>query len=273
MINHFLSEAARYASYFEDLAQIAFFITVGAVTVLTYRKARLTLLQPIRTEIFKEQVKALSEVLRFFVGKGESALRSDFKMHEMLQANSLALMDSYVSAFFDVEIDYSKRPYCGPQCPSAMVSQEAMEQDFALCDSHVKPDAKLKPAPPDPRTRAALWSKHKHGVIHLPAEFSSKNAEFSQMSESPILPSRCAALLDEYRVLIIKNANLVGDLLTECAQELPEKYPNIEALSKASIDWIHARYTARFVHLEPKAKEIVLFVRSYFGVDGIITSE
>ena len=61
----------QYLPSVREAIQAMFFIVVGTVTVLTYLKAKRTLLQPIRTEIFKEQIKTFAELLGFFILKGD----------------------------------------------------------------------------------------------------------------------------------------------------------------------------------------------------------
>ena len=53
----------------KDYVQIASWLILGTVAVLTYRKARQTILQPIRTEVFKLQLVAMTEIMRLFHGK------------------------------------------------------------------------------------------------------------------------------------------------------------------------------------------------------------
>lgn len=67
-----------YSEPMKDLAQIVFWVTVSVVTVLTYRRARKTLLQPIRTEVFKLQVEEVKPLFKIVVGKGEVELRRYF---------------------------------------------------------------------------------------------------------------------------------------------------------------------------------------------------
>ena len=52
-------------SYIKDILWIVFTFVATAITVLTYRKARFTLLQPLRTEVVKRQTELLVELLDF----------------------------------------------------------------------------------------------------------------------------------------------------------------------------------------------------------------
>jgi hypothetical protein len=74
--------AQTWTSFGRDITQTLFFIAVGTVTVLTYLKAKRTILQPIRTETFKEQLRAFTEVLRLFGGKRRSSSGSIFTFRD-----------------------------------------------------------------------------------------------------------------------------------------------------------------------------------------------
>ena len=103
-----------YVSEARDLVQIVFFLTVALITVLTYLNARRTLLQPLRTEVFKEQITILSDALRLFVGKGEHDLRNSWGLSEMLDGNAYFLLDEHARIFFGVKVDWNKRPNAYP---------------------------------------------------------------------------------------------------------------------------------------------------------------
>jgi hypothetical protein len=246
-----------------------FFIIVGVITAKTYARAKRTIFQPIRTEIFKTQLQELSSVLRLFVGQGEVELRRRFGFHKLLSVNIVLLYDCYARLFFDMEFERDERPYNSRDCPISIVSEEFLKKD----DLHIVPkkDAS-EPEKPDPRVRAALWQDHKHGEIAIPREHSEMQDELKRILESPILPKGCAELLEDFQRTVEQNTFLVGQILTECAAEMPEKYPTVEALQRASFSWIRNKYNEAFEHLKPKADEVVQFVRGYWLIDQLLES-
>lgn len=66
---------------------------------------------------------------------------------------------------------------------------------------------------------------------------------------------------------------LIGDILTEVSKELPEKYPDEDALKQATVSWIHNRYNTKFKQLEPLAGEIEAFIRKYLGTDSLLSGQ
>lgn len=254
-----------------DLFQILFFTVIGTVTILTYLKAKKTLLQPIRTETFKEQIKIFSEILGLFTGKSEIDLRRDFDLDRLLQVNVWLLYDDYAALFFDISFDHDKRPYNSEECPVSQISIEMIEKRFKLIDDYLLPDEpRTIEIKPDPRTKAAIWGQYKFGEIKIPRALDEKQDEFRRVMDSPLLPQSLMKLLDDYVQTINQNIQLVSEIITECAQEMPEKYPNLDELKKASFHWIGNKYNERLNHLEEKAKKIISYLREYFTVDTIM---
>jgi len=250
----------------KDFFQVLFFIVVGVITILTYLKARRTLLQPIKTEVFKEQVKVFADVLRYFTGKGEVELCQDYAFDELCRANTCALLDEYAYLFFDVEIDLEKRPYGPKLCPQLIVH----ERRLSPRDAHVIEDSPVHPERADPETKAAIWSDFTCDVVHIPARFVEANAAYSKLIDSPLLPAECVNQLVAYRDTVNQNVHLLGEVLTECAKELPKKCPNREIFAKATDDWIVSRFMKRFKDLSPKAKAITDYVRKYYLTDELL---
>lgn len=250
------------------LFQIFFFIIIGTITWLTYLKAKKTLLQPIRTEVFKEQIKEFSNILKLFIGKGEIELREDFAFDKLFHANSCMLIDDYASLFFEIKIDRDKRPYNRNDCPSALCAEGRLEK----CDEYIRleSDEEKKQVRPDPRTKAAIWTKYKFDMISLPKEFNEAKEKLHKIIESPLLPKQCIFLLQDFIKTIMENIHILEKILTECAQEILEKYPTIELLKKSSNTWIYNKYNEKFIPLKEKADKITEYLRNYFGTEELL---
>lgn len=94
-----------------QISQLVFW-TVGAiVAVLGYRQAKRTIFQPIRTEIFKAQLDAMSKIMRRFLGKKELQLRAEFHFDTLFRANLYRVADAYAENFFGVVVEQAQRPY------------------------------------------------------------------------------------------------------------------------------------------------------------------
>jgi hypothetical protein len=263
---------ASLVTLIKDVLNATFFVVVGLITILTYRRARETLLQPIKTEVFKYQLEELSAILKHFVGKGEIELRAAFAFNQLEHANVCMMFDAYARRFFDLDIPADRRPYDTKTCPTTMFTREFMERHFVLADGHVKAEVsdRVSESEVDPRVRAALWADYVHGGISLPRQYSERVNEFTGFLESPLLPRKLGALIEDYLRLVNENVRLIADTLTVSAKEMPEKYPSLNEMERATTDWIHHRYNREFKQLKPKADEIIGFIRSYYGADQLV---
>lgn len=85
--------------------QSLFYVVGIALAILTYLQARKTFFQPLRTEVFKLQLRAVEDALHPFVGKDEAELRAYFGLESTMQKNALLMLDSYGRACFGLNID------------------------------------------------------------------------------------------------------------------------------------------------------------------------
>lgn len=255
-----------------DLTQTAFFVSTGIIAILTYRQAKKTVLQPIKTEIFKEQIKEMSIVLEAFNGKTEYELRNDFDLDNILYYNVLIMFDEYASLFFDVKIDRDERPYS--KCKGGLVTQASMEKYFEKADDHVAREVAASNEDgenrPDPRTKFAVWSNYEHYILKISPEFSDIDKKMDTLISNPLLPTELMNLLKSLKVRVHENLDLIREHCETSAKEMPEKYPNLNTMKKASIDWIRARYTKDFKELDDIADEITKYIKNYFKTDELI---
>ena len=226
---------------------------------------RRTILQPIRTEIFRIQLEELRAVLRLFTG-GEGDFRGRYAFGKLEAANIALMFDSYARTVFGLECKREERPYNRNECPVSIVHEDL----FTLADGYIAPENEEEPPDKtDPRVRAVQWNDYKHGEMPIPREYYKSEEELQRIIESPLLPKECVGLIEDFQRIVSDNTSLLQRVLVECAAEMPVKYPTQEMLQRASANWIHARYNHEFQHLKPKADEIVKFIRGYWAIDQL----
>ncbi|SHM15940.1 hypothetical protein SAMN05216428_11583 [Nitrosospira sp. Nsp11] len=249
----------EYLGIAKDIAQIAFWLVAGAVAVFTYRQARRTVLQPIRTEVFKEQLKVMSEAMSLFVGKHELALRGDFDFNSLFDVNVCFLLDSYATNFFDVQFEPETRKYNSRDCPMRM-GKAFME---ALAD----------PLGDVADSRAARWARYKTERLFINRQYCEMDQKITRLLENPLLPAKLANLLTQYLAVADQNRSILMELLAVVAKELPARFSTLQAMERIDpLDWpreLWNRYNHQFKHLKPLADEIVAFVRQYFEADSL----
>ena len=266
-----LSSSPSYLASARDLAQTGFYLVVGVVTVLTYRKAKLTLLQPLRTEVFKQQIATFTELLSL-VRHPEFELREQFGFGEMVHANITQMYDAYARHFFDVTVPEDERPYGRKNSPGAifLANSDGKCNAIEIDVSYVRQDNQKSNELPDPRTRAALWAHYQHNPIALSTGFSKSKDQLSRIADSPLITKELADKIGDLQMTISKDVHRLSEILTEAAKEMPEKYPTLAALQKGSFGWISSRYNSGFTALGPKSKAISDYMRRYFKVDKLM---
>lgn len=249
-----------------NIIQGLFFIIIAYLAVLTYRSARKTILQPIRTEVFKEQLSIINELGQHFIGKDEIMLRGDLDFENLIIANSLDMMDSYAHAVLGIEIDAEKRPYSHDKCPISLISVEDLRAYGAYTTEERKLDGdKLE----EPST--IDWSKYKVIEIHLTNKHCEAMEKLRMVIRNPLLPKECKEILTKYLDIIQDNITLIKIVLTKAAKKMPKEYPDRDKMSIASLSWIENLYAAEFKGLETTALELEGVLRQYLGTDNLLS--
>jgi hypothetical protein len=251
------------------LLEAGFYIVIGIVTLLVYLKAKQTLLQPIRTEVFKEQLRTINELSSHFVTKLELDLRHDLDFERLIQINCVKLLDMYASLFFDLKIDEGKRPYSINYCPVMVVSADQLR----LADDYLLPEPSTPPESPAPSTKASIWAGYKFDAVSLTKTHHDAFQNLQRLSQSALLPKECGKLVSEYLRAVEDNIHLISQVLTEASKELPEKYPNLLVMKRrATFSWIENKYVERFKALKPLADHIEAWLRKYLSTDTLLSA-
>ena len=247
----------EYIALTKDIVQIVFWAIAGVVAILTYLHARRTILQPIKTEVFKAQLKAMSGIYGIFLGKDELQLRRDFSFKEFFDVNFLALKDAYADAAFGIKIPREDRPYNSEKCPRTLVAREE--------------DAENSPSYSTPQE--AQRFTYNSTPIYINRTCVESLDFFDEQLENPLLPITLVNLLQDYKATMQSNMMKLHDVFSEAAKEMPELYPDVNALQGSGNYWdVWDNYMSEYDNLKPKADKIVAFIRDYFMTDNLTKS-
>ena len=241
----------------KNVAQIVFLVVATIIAVLTFQKALRTVLQPIRTEVFKVQLKAMTEIMGLFVGKDELALRSAFDFSTLFKVNAADLFDAYATNFFDVVLDRKIRPYNSVDCPRHWRERDAKDQS--------PPDVTDSRA-----VREARWSQYRHDHLYINRKYCEMEDYLTELLSNPVLPIDFVDLLTRYRARAAQNQMVLQKTLEDGAKEMPENYASLQDLERASFVELGNKYWGEFEHLKPVADEIVDFIRLHFDAENLM---
>lgn len=183
----------------KDLLWIVFTLIATVVAVLTYRRARLTFLQPLRSEVVKRQIDEMIKLLEFFNNNNleetvdyKNILLGNFeiKMNELgfVDEKSKQALSHYKEMFvataitkdtFDEDRYYRITPFFDPN----KIGQKKKKTDYELLKEGI---VKI------------------HG-IHLTKKYIDCMNELNKYLNSPIIPTRIKEKLELVIVDIQKN--------------------------------------------------------------------
>jgi hypothetical protein len=247
----------------KDIAQILFYLVVAIVTILTYRRARLTILQPLRTEVFKLQLQEMTALLKISAGRDELELQEYFGFPALLDANCQRLLDLYLRNQFGLITEEAPRLYSAQKCPGSIVATQALV-NLTEGQDHFVPGARAALttlSPDNPLTPVEDWSTFSYQEIRIPEIVATRRKELTTLLESPLLPSECVSPLEELLKVLDANIHLLAPVLTEAAQRLPKQYTSPENINGASWRWMIDLFHHRRQALKPRARRLSEAIR------------
>lgn len=257
-------------SIVKDIANIAFFIIMATIAVLSYGQAKKTVFSPIKTETFKYQLESFESVIKHFQNKNQHDLISDMDINKIIEINSFILFSDYIETFLkeEVEINHEAAKELMNLAKGAIVSKEYAAEYFEVIGIDDKQVVK-KEQPNDPALRLAGWNSRKQGMVHFTEKYSNAINDIKQFQSSPLLPSQLKKLLAEYADLMHETLSALNKTLEEAGNKMPTVYVGKESTKKFNHNWIYNLNNARTPNLEPKANEILDFINVYLGVDEL----
>ena len=256
-----------------SIVEAIFYIVTGSIALLTFLIARRTVLQPIKTEVFKKQIDIATDIMNLFNGKNELDIRKAFGFDLMEHANICNMLDTYAQFFFDIKIDGSKRPYNKDACPCSIVSSYFMEHYFepVLSPGEEIVHENIEPEDgPETISKEEKWKSYTYGIICQPRKTTCMLDQLDEIMKSPFLPHKAVQLLAEIKETVHRNSIKLGEVLTEVSQQLPIFYPDLESMKTANMSWISQKYAEEFIPMEKSCNDLTEYLREYFHVESIM---
>lgn len=269
------SKEVSSVSSIRDIFIILFYIIIATITILSYLQARKTLFTPIKTEVFKLQIRSFEEILIFFQAKKHVDFMEFFDFPKMVRLNALELRDDYIDLFFknDIEIDVEKRKEASKEIVGSVVSKDYADQYFVKPDyarHNEKSKVNEKSVVTNPSLILDKWHKHKHGKIDFTDKYKIEYEKLEHLIASPLLPQKLKVLITEFKEKIVSNLLLIGEVLTEISQEMPHKFPSAESMLSFNTTGIWNKYHPKTKKLDDDIAKILTFINDYFRIEKLI---
>lgn len=250
-----------------NLAQIAFFLTVGLLSVLSYLQAKKTLFAPIKVESYKMQLKAMEELLEHFQYRDEYDFQREFDFSKIVHLNAAKLVDRYVDTFFEGKfvIDEIARGKDLGQLTNHIVSGNRLRAIDE--NSHRQPVEEITPRPEDPALKLASWNAIDDIDVGFTNQCSERMKKVRNLSGSPLLPQDIRDLVGEFERAVMDDLMTLRKVLVDAASLLPEKYSTVDEVAKFNASWIWNNFNSERTKLEPIAKKILDKVNLHLKIE------
>lgn len=256
---------------------ILFFVIISLITILSYIRARKTLFTPIRTEVFKFQIKNFEEVLLYFQNKSEIDFTIMFDLHRILSYNAMNMAEEYIKHFFkdEVEINEDKKKDLSKDFVAAMLHQDYAKKYLVLTDLVEKKEkAKDSETEDTEITNPAIildkWKKYEHGSIDYTRQYIEATERLRHFIASPLLPNELKSIIKKFQEKVDNYLPLVGKVITEVSLEMPEKFPTAKSISNFNSSGLWNDYNHKMEKLEDTAEEILVFISDYLRIEDLI---
>lgn len=238
------------------IAQIAFWLVVGTLAVLTYLQARKTVFQPIKTEVFKLQLASLTNLSKHLYGLNDRQLYSYFGLDRMLHENAWLALDEYAESVLGA---VSPRLLSGEKIETSSRDLDALWRDST-------PEERLQ----RPRLGGTdLDSFECDGVIFASDSYMDNLRSLELSAADPLIPSDIQAAVQDFVSRLDNSLELIPTVIRDCSEFIADNYGSIESLNKANVNEFSFRWERKRIPLEPAAQKIITLIRERYRPDRV----
>lgn len=252
-----------------EWSQVVFWATVSTLAVLTYVNTRKTLLQPLRTEVFKSQLELLTKVQSEFITSGRQDLRTTFGLNECIRRNVDNLISDYCAVRFSQPQPKSIDRMSGVR-PTA---HQSVKIEIAK-EKWLSPEVGFE-------VRNSFWQTYKAPRMELPVELMDGFDRLHRLLQAPLLPVEVQKSIEKFSEVLSENIILLERELNRCAELLWERYPTQESILEVTNgvtgpSWIwnehNSVYNSGECELKQHGEKVLRSVRDYVEVERIQNS-
>jgi len=239
------------------------------IAILTYKRARATILAPIRTEVIKKQSELLTEILNYFSLDGKN-IDDGIDYYNIVACNVFLILKEY-GFMLKGQDEIQKRI-------------DAIVDGFIFNgDDNVVKDVELVPIfsgitnkPEDAPTEdfgKKKFDDAKKGIIEINKIYTTKKyhiflKRFNNYIENPLLPRDILQKLNEISLDIhINITKCLKDVLTDFVKDFCNKYFNEKTTPKFYVDGVFNEFNHKKIHHQKRYDELKETIREYLLVD------
>lgn len=243
--------------WIKDVLWIIFTLIATIIAVLTYKRAKSTVLQPIRNETIKKQAVLLEEILNF--------IKLDVDYYELLELNVLQFLIDY--GFVLKNQKEIKEMLKNRRCGQRIVSQKENLEFIEI----LQPFSKELSEKEINNYKEENFKKAKNGdidieMIYISKKFIEYMNQLNSFIENPFLPTRFQKILLQMKHNINFNTSVnIKKVLEDFFKEYFERYDKGE--KDFNMPGIYNTYN--HILLSNKSNISILYkeIRNYLFID------
>lgn len=247
----------------KDFVTILFYLITGLLAVLSYINARKTLFSPIKTEVFKAQLKEFDLITDKFRNIGSYNICKFFDEEKILYNNSCILIIDYIKIKFGKNIslaDFSQEDLYG-----AVVSSDDLKgriQKINLTDTENSNNTVFKEE--DSLGKLSVCE------IYITKDFYEQIESIKRLGKSPVLPEK---IFEQIKSLInaeYDNLYKMMEVLSDFKNKLPEIINKEEEISNINFMGLWNSYNDKKFDVYRKVETINESIKKYLKVENIV---
>lgn len=263
-LNSFLNE---YVPTIKDLSTIVFTVVATLIGILTYKRAKATVLQPIRTEVVKKQSAMLSELLEAI---SQDAIVS-FDYVEIVRMNVCSILIKYGFYFSNQkELEELMRSKISAKIPCG---EDNILTDFTLYQPFYSEQEREEDKKENLELRKKEYEKaKKDGIIVIDSivitnEHDSFRKKLSDFAANPFMPSSIQDSLND--LLHTVHVNLIVHLKQTVKEFTGEYFKRYSSEDKPnfSVLGVWNEFNHKRFHHREQFDEIKKAIRNHLRID------
>lgn len=254
--------------WIKDIFTLILVATATVISILAYRRARATILQPIRNEVIKKQSLILSEVLAFLP---KTTFDKSLDYVGVASVNAYLALRDYGFVFKDQKeiLDKVDKTICGWLfCGEGNVIKDV--EVIGMFAENKEKEELIKETHELGKER---FENAKRGIItidkiYLTQEHEKYFKQLSEYAENPFLPRKIQEILNKLTLDVQTNLRLhLRNTLAKFVKEFCHSYFGKESYPKISPLGVYNKFNHNRIHHGVELNNLKTEVRNYLKID------
>lgn len=255
-------------SWIKDIFTLVLVATATIISILAYRRARATILQPIRSEVIKKQSLILSEVLAFLP---KTTLDKSLDYIEIASVNAYLTLRDYGFVFKDQKqiLENVDKITCG----WLFCGEDDVIKNVKIINMFVEDKEEEKSIKEAHELGKERFENAKKGIItidkiYLTQEHEKYVKQLSEYAENPFLPQKIQDILNKLVLDIQTNLKVhLRNTLTRFVKEFCESYFGKDSYPRISPLGVYNEFNHNRIHHNVELNNLKTEVRNHLRID------